>query len=89
LNPLDALPAIPRSGGEPVFREPWEAKAFALAVALNERGLFSWTEWAEALGREIAAAGPGDDGSRYYEHWLAALERLVAAKVEGGRDGGG
>jgi nitrile hydratase accessory protein len=88
LKPLEALPSIPRSGDEPVFREPWEAKAFALAVALHEAGLFTWTEWADALGREIAAAGAGDDGSRYYEHWLAALEKMVAAKTEGGLQGG-
>jgi nitrile hydratase accessory protein len=88
LKPLEALPSIPRSGDEPVFREPWEAKAFALAVALHEAGLFTWTEWADALGREIAAAGAGDDGSRYYEHWLAALEKMVAAKTEGRLQGG-
>lgn len=65
---------------EPVFRAPWEAKAFALAVELNRAGLFGWDEWAEALGAEIAAAGQDDDGSRYYEHWLRALEKLVVAK---------
>lgn len=68
---------------EPVFREPWEAQAFALAVALREHGVFSATEWAEALGAEIKlaqAAGDPDAGDTYYHHWLAALERLVAAK---------
>jgi nitrile hydratase accessory protein len=79
LTPLEAIPSIPREHDGPVFREPWEAKAFALAVALHEKGLFTWSEWAEALGREIAAAEP-DDGSHYYEHWLAALERVVASK---------
>jgi nitrile hydratase accessory protein len=79
LTPLEAVPSIPRDKEGPVFREPWEAKAFALAVALNEKGVFTWSEWAETLGREIAAAEP-DDGSRYYEHWLAALERLVGQK---------
>lgn len=75
----DALPGLPRDGGEPVFREPWEAHAFALALALHERGLYTWPEWAAALGRELAAAaGPGD-ADDYYRHWLAALEKLVAA----------
>jgi nitrile hydratase accessory protein len=80
LVPLDALPAIPRAGNEPVFREPWEARAFALAVALHEKGLFTWPEWAEALGGEIAKAGPEDDGSHYYKHWLSALEGLIVRK---------
>ena len=71
------------SDPEPVFAEPWEAHAFALAVKLSEAGLFSWSEWSAALAEELAAAsrrGEPDDGSRYYHHWLAALERLVAAK---------
>lgn len=78
-----ALPALPRDEGGPVFAEPWQAHAFALAVKLSEAGVFSWSEWAAALGAELAAAsgrGEPDDGSRYYHHWLAALERLVAAK---------
>jgi len=77
------IPGIPRDEGGPVFREPWEAQAFALAVALNARGLFTWTEWAAALGEEIKraqAAGDPDLGNTYYRHWLAALERLVAHK---------
>jgi nitrile hydratase accessory protein len=79
----DAVPAVPRDRDGPVFREPWEAQAFALAVALHERGLFSWSEWAQALGAEIKQAqqaGDPDTGETYYLHWLAALERLVAAK---------
>lgn len=71
------MPAIPRDRGEPVFREPWEARAFALAVALHERGLFTWSEWSEALAREIAGA---DDGTPFYAHWLAALEAISASK---------
>ncbi|HEV2957870.1 MAG TPA: nitrile hydratase accessory protein [Xanthobacteraceae bacterium] len=77
------MPGIPRDEGGPVFREPWEAQAFALAVALNARGLFTWSEWAAALGAEIKraqAAGDPDLGNTYYRHWLAALERLVAHK---------
>jgi nitrile hydratase accessory protein len=79
----EALPGIPRDDGGPVFREPWEAQAFAMVVALNERGLFSWSEWAAALGAEIKraqSAGDPDLGTTYYRHWLAALERLVAQK---------
>jgi len=80
---LAALPRLPRGEGEPVFAEPWQAQAFALAVKLSEQGHFSWKEWATALADELkgaASRGEPDDGSRYYEHWLAALERLVAAK---------
>ena len=79
MIPLDDIPAIPRDRDGPVFKAPWEAKAFALAVAMHDKGVFTWPEWAEALGASIAAAGP-DDGSRYYEHWLDALERLLHQK---------
>jgi len=80
---LAALPSLPRDQGGPVFAEPWEAQAFALAVKLSEQGHFTWKEWAAALADELKAAanrGELDDGSRYYQHWLAALERLVTAK---------
>jgi nitrile hydratase accessory protein len=79
----DAVPGIPRDAGGLVFREPWEAQAFALALALHERGLFTWTEWAATLADEIKraqAAGDPDTGETYYRHWLAALERLVTEK---------
>jgi nitrile hydratase accessory protein len=78
-----AAPGLPRDAGGPVFREPWEAQAFALAVALHRSGLFGWDEWAAALGAEIKAAqqaGDPDTGATYYHHWLRALERIVAAK---------
>jgi nitrile hydratase accessory protein len=81
--PLDALPRLPRDTDGPVFREPWEAQAFALAVELHARGLFTWPEWAAALAEQIRraqAAGDADLGDTYYRHWLAALEQLVAAK---------
>jgi nitrile hydratase accessory protein len=80
---LDALQHLPREKDGPVFAEPWEAQAFALAVKLSEQGHFTWSEWAAALGAELKAAaerGEPDDGSHYYEHWLAALERLVTEK---------
>ena len=66
-----------------MFAEPWQAQAFALAVKLSELGYFTWKEWAAALAEELKSAadrGEPDDGSRYYEYWLAALERLVTAK---------
>lgn len=80
---LAKLPKLPRDEGGPVFAEPWQAQAFALAVRLLDTGHFTWQEWAGALGAELKAAearGEPDDGSHYYEHWLAALERLVTAK---------
>ena len=80
---LAELPRLPRDEEGLVFREPWEAQAFALAVKLSEQGHFTWKEWADALAEELKAAtdrGEPDDGSRYYEHWLATLERLVTAK---------
>ena len=77
------LPRIPQDNDGPVFREPWEAQAFAMTLALHERGLFTWSEWATALGAEIKraqAAGDPDSGETYYLHWLSALEKLVAEK---------
>jgi nitrile hydratase accessory protein len=77
------LPGMPQGSGEPVFAEPWQAQAFAMAVVLHQRGLFSWPEWADALSLQIRvaqAAGDADRGDTYYRHWLAALEALVAAK---------
>jgi nitrile hydratase accessory protein len=79
----DAVPGIPRDSEGPVFREPWEAQAFAMAVALHARGLFTWPEWAAMLAQEIKraqAAGDPDTGETYYRHWLNALERIVAEK---------
>jgi nitrile hydratase accessory protein len=81
---IAALPEIPRDAEGPVFCEPWEAQAFAMAVALHERGVFDWSEWAAALAAEIKIAqaeGDPDRGDTYYRHWLAALEKLVAAKA--------
>ena len=83
LDATRAVPGIPRDADGPVFREPWEAQAFAMALALHARGLFSWTEGAAALAEEIKraqAAGDADTGETYYRHWLATLERLIADK---------
>ena len=78
-----ASPLLPRDEAGPVFAEPWQAQVFALAVQLSAAGHFTWTEWTTALGAQLQAAadrGEPDDGSRYFEHWLAALEQLVAEK---------
>ena len=64
----------------PVFAEPWQAQAFALAVALHQRGVFTWSEWAEQLSKEVAKPGAAQDGSDYYQHWLAAIEALLSQK---------
>ena len=78
-----SIPGVPRDADGPVFREPWEAQAFAMTLALYERGLFTWPEWAATLADEIKkaqTAGDPDTGETYYQHWLNALERMVAHK---------
>jgi len=80
---IGALPALPRDEGGPVFKAPWEAQAFAMTLSLHTRGVFTWREWADTLAAELAAAaarGEPDDGTHYCQHWLAALEKLVATK---------
>src|SRR5512146_2192202 len=72
------IPSIPRDADGPVFREPWEAQAFAMTLALHERGVFTWPEWAAALAAEIKRAQA--TGETYYSHWLNTLEKLVAEK---------
>jgi nitrile hydratase accessory protein len=78
------MPSLPKDEEGPVFAEPWQAQAFAMAVQLHEIGCFSWSEWTAALGAELRKAqerGEADqDGTRYYHHWLAALEGLASAK---------
>jgi nitrile hydratase accessory protein len=84
------LPDLPCDGSGPVFREPWEAQAFALVVDAHQKGLFTWSEWAQALSQEIKAAqaqGDPDTGETYYQHWLCALEQLVIAKGAISRSG--
>ncbi len=80
MNPPDLADPV---FAEPIFAEPWQAQAFALTIQLHAAGAFTWNDWAAALSAELKAAearGESDDGSRYYEHWLAALERLVAER---------
>lgn len=79
------LPGQPYDMDGPVFAAPWEARALAMAVALHQRGLFTWTEWSTTLSMQIGAAEAGrdadrDDDATYYEHWLNALEQIVADK---------
>ena len=83
LRASEAVSSIPTEMGEPVFREPWEAHAFAMAVALHERGSFTWDEWTAGLAQEIetaVAAGDPGTGDTYYRHWLSALERMIVKK---------
>ena len=84
MTALDPIVAgLRRDRDGPIFREPWEAQAFAMALASHERGLFTWPEWAATLADEIKRAqaeGDPDTGDTYYRHWLAALETLAVAK---------
>jgi nitrile hydratase accessory protein len=78
-----SMPGLPVDAKGPVFGAPWEAQAFALALALHDKGLFTWPEWAAALSGAIKsaqAAGDPDTGQTYYRHWLAALERIITEK---------
>ncbi len=80
---LAAVPSLPHDADGPVFAEPWQAEAFAMAVGLNERGVYTWTEWARELASQIAAAPVADDADPtdgYYRCWLTALERLVVER---------
>jgi nitrile hydratase accessory protein len=75
---IEGPAAPPRSNGELVFAEPWESRAFGLAVTLHQAGVFPWSRFQAALSARIAAweAAPSDDWS-YYTHWLAALEDVL------------
>lgn len=80
-TPLRASPGLPVSAeGDPVFEEPWHAHAFAITVHLHERGLFSWGEWAETLSGELHKPGRAEDGSDYFDGWVAALTTLLGEK---------
>jgi len=83
LAALASIPGIPRDEDGPVFAAPWQAQAFAMALTLQQRGIFTWAEWAETLGAARARAateGAPDTGETYYQNWLAALEQMVTAK---------
>ena len=84
LDRFADLPRLPKDAEGPVFAEPWQAQAFALTVRLHDAGHFSWSEWTTALAGELRQAvdrgEPDNDATRYYDHWLTALERLVMAK---------
>ena len=74
----------PTHNGEPVFDAPWQAKTFAMAVKLNESGMFSWTEWADCLAKNIAAFEKHSQiisSDDYYQLWQSTLEELVAEKT--------
>ena len=82
-GPFVAAADLPRAGGEPVFAQPWQAQAFALAVKLHEQGVYTWGEWTAALAAQLRSAGDApapDDGTHYYRCWLAALESLATDK---------
>jgi nitrile hydratase accessory protein len=82
---INSLPGLPSNDEGPVFAEPWQAQAFAMAVKLSEQGLFTWKEWATTLAEELQSAanqGNPDDGTHYYNHWVSALERLVTDKSQ-------
>lgn len=80
-SPLTASMGLPKSPeGDPVFPEPWAAEAFAMTVHLHERGLFTWNEWAEALSAQVHQPGRAEDGSDYFDCWVAALSGLLADK---------
>ncbi|MBB2684985.1 nitrile hydratase accessory protein [Rhizobium sophoriradicis] len=78
---LSQSPGLPKSAeGEPVFPEPWAAEAFAMTVHLHEKGLFSWSEWAETLSRQLHQPGRVEDGSDYFDCWVAALSELLVSR---------
>lgn len=80
-SPIVASPGLPQSSeGDPVFAEPWHATAFALTVHLHQKGLFAWSEWADALSRKVKEPGRAADGSDYFDAWVEALSALLAEK---------
>ena len=62
------------------FAAPWEAQVFAMVVTLQERGLFTWAEWSDRLGREIRPAD-GPEAAADYGHWLATLETILGERA--------
>jgi nitrile hydratase accessory protein len=77
---MDGHIALPRRNGELVFAAPWEARAFGMAVALNESGLYEWRDFSQGLAAQTAAAEQHGLPPSYYERWLATLEKLAIAR---------
>ena len=69
--------ALPRKNGELVFEEPWEGRAFGLAVAMNEGGIYDWADFRDRLVHETAAGEKHGEHTGYYQRWVRALERLA------------
>lgn len=80
MNPPEAIPPIDEE--QPVFAEPWHAQIFALAHSLSDRGVFTWSEWAQCFSRHLAQQPDTDGASGYYNAWLAALEELVSETTD-------
>ena len=77
--PRDAM--IPRDGEGPVFHEPWQARVFAVIVKLCHDGRYDWSVFQQRLIHEVGGADAArDDITGYYEHWLAAAEKLLVAE---------
>lgn len=84
-TPLDAEgpAAPPRSNGELVFVEPWQSRAFGMAVTLYEAGVFTWSQFRAALIARISAwetAPVQEEGWSYYQHWLDALQDVLVGQ---------
>jgi nitrile hydratase accessory protein len=82
---MEGVGALPRRSGELIFHDQWERRAFALGVALHEQGEFSWDDFRKYLIASISASGDisemlDSSGPGYYEHWLAALEKMLIEK---------
>ena len=80
ISAMETQIALPRENGELIFQAPWEARAFGLAVALNQKDLYKWREFSAELAATIAAADQNDDPANYYTRWIASLEELIIAK---------
>lgn len=80
ISAMEAQIALPRENGELVFQSPWEARAFGLAVALNEQEIYEWREFSAELAATISAAEQNNDPANYYARWVASLAELVIAR---------
>jgi len=80
ITTIDEQMALPRKNGELVFEAPWEARAFGLAVALNEAGVYPWRDFSQGLAAETAALEQQGAQVSYYERWLETLEKLAIAR---------